>query len=290
MSKVKIHYPVTVFAFAMLVFTSNGVKAAAAGILVIISLILALFLRFLLKNITPAICRIVICGIGILTLNYVVFKIGFRYAGLRENNNLVLFHITGILLLSYILKEESTSIIQHIKNGKQDRKGIINSFYHALFAPSQAQLWGGPKNAVQESVIVYGFMTILGVFRETLSFGTIFTIPVFQVVFFTEQFQEFSLPLILIGIILAFIHYLLKLAKLNVSSWWVIISVLLVESPFFAGNEIGIKEVLVSFVFPLILFCSVRLQLKYALTSIYFQKLPIEMISLGLIYLITEKM
>lgn len=253
MNPVKNHYPVSAAALTMVIFTQTGIQAALGGILLIISFVFALIIKTVAVKNIPEVYGKGILGVSILSLNYAVFKMGFYWGGQTVDRGELVYNIIGVLILSYIFLDEGKFSLYTIK----------------------------------ECGILYIVLLVLGVIREVLSFGTVFSIKLFEGGYYlTDQYQKPAMGLILGGLAIGGINYLIKRKNNNIHTGWVIYPMILMQSSLVISGGWGDKELLITVILPLLLYYSVGLKLKYSLTPIYLQKLPVEMISLGLVYLV----
>ena len=135
----KLKYPAEAFALGMVLFSRNMEEAFAAGILVILAVVFAEFLKNLLEGAVPvwSLRLCVLIGTGAIAAS--AFLLGFSALGIRvDTGTWVMTAVIGLLA------------------GKAALFGELEGDYGSIF---------------YESGILWGFWILLGIVREFLSQG-----------------------------------------------------------------------------------------------------------------------
>ena len=138
----KLKYPAEAFALGIVLFSRNMEEAFGAGILVILAVVFAEFLKNLLEGAVPvwSLRLCVLIGTGAIAAS--AFLLGFSALGIRvDTGTWVMTAVIGLLA------------------GKAALFGELEGDYGSIF---------------YESGILWGFWILLGIVREFLSQGEIF--------------------------------------------------------------------------------------------------------------------
>ncbi|MDY4671092.1 MAG: hypothetical protein SO415_14055, partial [Oliverpabstia sp.] len=144
----KLKYPAEAFAFGILLFSAGMKESFAAGILVILSVVFAEFIKNLLEPMIPAWSLKAFTLISTAAVTSSVFLVGFSYLGEPlSTETWVMTFVLGILSAQFVLMNE---------------------------------LEGEYGDILWESGICWGFWVLLAVFREFAGSGKIFGNMIFD--------------------------------------------------------------------------------------------------------------
>ena len=251
----KLKYPAEAFAFGIVLFSAGMKEAFAAGILVLLTTVFAETLKNLLEDWVPQWSLYVCVSVGTVSLCASVFLLGFTALGIPVDN-------TGMWIMTCIL---GLFVVKHVLSGS------IDGEYGELF-------W--------ESAIAWGFWILLAVAREFFGEGTIFGNVIFQGEFQSKIFLDTMFGFLTAGMTLAFTNGVLKKKSHGTHSLLLVLPLAIFMRPFIMESFGAVLGQIWTIAVPVILFLSVKVTLKFARTSRAYKGLPVEMLSMGFIYMI----
>lgn len=251
----KLKYPAEAFAFGIVLFSAGMKEAFAAGILVLLTTVFAETLKNLLEDWVPQWSLYVCVSVGTASLCASVFLLGFTALGIPVDN-------TGMWIMTCIL---GLFVVKHVLSGS------IDGEYGELF-------W--------ESAIAWGFWILLAVAREFFGAGTIFGNVIFQGEFQSKIFLDTMFGFLTAGMTLAFTNGVLKKKSHGTHSLLLVLPLAIFMRPFAMESFGAVLGQIWTVAVPVILFLSVKVTLKFARTSRAYKGLPVEMLSMGFIYMI----
>ena len=250
----KLKYPAEAFALGIILFSAGKREAFAAGILVILAVVFAEFLKNLLETFLPGwslkLCVYVATG----SLCSSVFLVSFAVLGtLLDNGTWVMAFVIGLLAAHRSLS------------------GEIGAQYGELFL---------------ESAIAWGFWILLAIFREFAGSGAIFGNTLFTAGFQSKAFLEVTFAFLAAGLVLAFTNGILKKECKTINSLFVFVPAVLLFRPF-AMHILGETAGLIwTILVPIVMFLSVKVTLKFSSIGKAYRGLPADMLAAGFIYMI----
>lgn len=251
----KLKYPAEAFALGIVLFSRNMKEAFAGGILVLLAVVFAEFLKNLLENWIPvwSLRLCVLMGTGAVTAS--AFLLGFTALGITvDNGTWLMTAVIGLLA------------------GKTALFGNLEADYGNIF---------------YESGILWGFWILLGILREFLTQGTVFgNLLLEEVPFFSQSFQGTAFGFLAAGLVLAFANGVLKKKSSGTQSLFLVIPVILFARPFEMVTFGGIIAFIWTVGVSVLLYISVQKILRFSNPGPYFRGLPLEMLSMSFIYLI----
>ena len=251
----KLKYPAEAFAFGIVLFSAGMKEAFAAGILVLLTTVFAETLKNLLEDRVPQGSLYVCVSVGTASLCASVFLLGFTVLGIPVDN-------TGMWIMTCIL---GLFVVKHVLSG------AIDGEYGELF-------W--------ESAIAWGFWILLAVAREFFRAGPIFGNVIFQGEFQSKIFLDTMFGFLTAGMTLAFTNGVLKKNSHGTHSLLLVLPLAIFMRPFTMESFGAVLGQIWTIAVPVILFWSVKVTLKFARTSRAYKGLPVEMLSMGFIYMI----
>ena len=251
----KLKYPAEAFALGMVLFSRNMEEAFAAGILVILAVVFAEFLKNLLEGAVP-VCSLRLCvliGTGAIAAS--AFLLGFSALGIRvDTGTWVMTAVIGLLA------------------GKAALFGELEGDYGSIF---------------YESGILWGFWILLGIVREFLSQGEIFgNLLLENAPFFSQSFQSTAFGFLAAGLALAFTNGILKKRSSGTQSLLLVVPAVIFSRPFEMVTFGGVIAFIWTVGVSVLLFLSVARMIRFSSAGPRFRGLPLEMLSMSFIYLI----
>lgn len=250
----KVKYPAEAFALGLILFSGGMKEAFLSGILVILSVVLAEFLKNMLENAVPLwSLRLSVCiGAGAVCAS--AFYLGFAAVGTEISIQLwIMTFIIGLLAAKHVLMNR------------------LEADYDGIF-------W--------ESAFVWGLGILLAAAREFLTGGSIFGYTLYQASFQAKSFGSYIFGFLAAGMALAFTNGILKKKCTESQSWFLAIPMIVFARPFEMVSFGGIIGAAWTIGVSCILFFSVKKTLKFGRTGSAYRGLPAELLSLGFIYMI----
>lgn len=250
----KIKYPAEAFALAAVIFSTGMKTSFVAGILLILVAVFAEFLKNLLKPVIPdwSVKGCVLLGTASVCVG--AFTLGFSALSIPLG--------TGKGVLAFVL---GGFVARHVLTVD------LEADYGELFF---------------ESGIMWGIWVVLGGIREFFGAGEVFGYEIGNTVMQSEAFQEMFFGFLTAGTALAFTNGILKKKSVTPHRLFWVLSVLLLAEPFAVGSVEEIAGFIWSVLAPAVLFLSVKRTLRFSRTGTAFRGLPVEMLSMGFIYMI----
>jgi Na+-transporting NADH:ubiquinone oxidoreductase subunit NqrD len=253
----KARYPIEAFALAMVVFSQNMRNALITGILILFITTLGLVIDRIFGDKIPKWSRISCNIILMVALTYSIFQVvllailGFE----TQNTDYILHVFLGLLIAKYIIDVE----------GDPD--------YNRLFL---------------EGAGAYAVLLIISVIREFMSAGAVFGFKIAELSFKSNGFSNVIMGFLLTGIGLAILNRIFNISgNLAMSeSLLVIIPVVLAIQPFTVDSVSQSVSMIITIATALVLFYSVKKYLVFSRLSKDIKNLPVDMVSMGIIYMI----
>ncbi len=255
MNFTKIKYPIEAFALAMIVFTKTFQEALLSGIIILFITTLCLVIDdfFLIK--LPDWSRRTSITLLTTSLSYAVFALVFKeIMGIDLTiDHTIIYLSLGALIAIHILQEKD------------------DSDYNSLLL---------------ESSSAYGAMLIMGLLREFLALGQFNGVEIADLPFMSTAFQKIAIGLLFAGIAVAILNKIFGYYSMRLSSFYVLIPIILIEQPFLI-NSLGERfAVLLSILVTILLLISIKMHISFSWISKEWKGLPIGMVSMSFIYLI----
>lgn len=253
----KARYPMEAFALAMVVFSQNMRDALITGILIMFITTLGLVLDRLIGSKIPKWSR---------NSSIIILMVSVTHS---------LFQIVLIALLGYEL--QNVAYIYHIFLGILIAKHIID-------ADGQVDY----NRLLFEGAGAYAILLIISIIREFMTIGAIYGYEIADFSYKSYGFSNVTMGFLLAGIGIAILNRgFYKNAKIIRSeTLLVIIPVILVVQPFVIDSINSTVSMVVTIIIALLLFYSIRKYLVFSRISQEFLHMPIELLSIGMIYMI----
>ncbi len=250
----KLKYPAEAFALGIILFSAGMKEAFAAGILVILSVVFAEFLKGLLEKVLPkwslALCVCIATG----ALSSSALLLGFAALGSALDNG------TWLLTFFIGLLSAKTALLDEIQGD-----------YNEL-------LW--------ESALAWGFWILLAAVREFMGTGCIFGNLIYTASFQSKSFLDDTFSFLTAGMALAFTNGVLKKSCVGLNSLLVVIPAAIFVRPFTMDSFGQVIGIVWTILVPVILFLSVKKTLEFCRAGKAYRGLPVDLLSAGFIYMI----
>lgn len=250
----KIKYPAGAAALGMVLFSGTMTEAFAAGILVLAVLVFAEFLKNLLapRLVTWSLWACVLVASG------AVSACAFRWAW-------------------YALHWEMVPILW------------VMTFAVGLLAALQVLKWDMEADYGEmfgQTAVLWFFWILLAAIREFAAFGSVAGNHLADLDFMSSRFGDPIFGFITGGLALAFANGILKTAMPKGESLFIMVPAVIFAQPYVLESLPELAGLVVTIVVPLLLFWSVRHYLRLSQPGRAYRNLPVEMLSMGLIYMI----
>lgn len=249
----KMKYPIEAFALAIVVFSCHVQEAFLTGVLIIFLTILGMLIKDFLKNITPkwsTNCSVLLL---VLSIDHAIVNIILNGVLKMELNKTSIFiqFVIALLVVKHIVVDDAKDYDRH------------------LF----------------ESSVVYGFFVLLSFIREFISFGEIYGIKVMKLGFMTKGFQGVVFGLLFAGIVIAIVNGIFKYKADKNISLLIAIPIVIAEQPFLIRGIPEIYSIIISSLVTIVLLVSISETLQFSTIDKRWRNLPIELVSLSILYL-----
>lgn len=255
----KVRYPLEVFALAMVVFSQNMREALITGILIMLLTTLGLVLDSIFRNMIPKWSRNACIIILMVSLTYSIFQI--------------------VLITVLKLKVETTTYILHVF------LGILIS-KHIIYAEDDMDY----SRFLFEGAGAYAILLIISIIREFMATGAIYGFKIAESDYFSYGFSEAVMGFLLAGIGIAILNRIyykdLNVNAVNTDGLITILPVVLVIQPFIIDSISPTVSMVITIAIVLILYISIRRYLIFSRISREIKNLPVELVSVGIIYMI----
>mgnify|MGYP003375651581 CR=1 FL=1 len=248
----KLKYPAEAFALGIILFSAGMKEAFAAGVLLIVSVVFAEFLKNLLEKTVPAWSLHACTYLSTGTICSSAFLVSFAFLGnaLTTGTWLMTF-LAGLLCARHVLTD------------------TIDGEYGELFL---------------ESAFAWGFWILLAIIREFMG-NMIQDGLAFQ----SKAFLGNTFAFLTAGLVLAFTNGVLKKNCRGLNNLFVVIPAAILVRPFTIASLTGIWEyvgIAWTIIVPILLFLSVKQILKFSKVSNAYRGLPADLLATGFIYMI----
>lgn len=246
-------YPMEAFALAMVVFSLNMQEAMITGILLLLVTVLGMVLDHAFGRLLPVWSRNICLVVLNVAVTYSLFQIVFiKVLQTDLDIKTVFLHIViGILIAKHLIENETFDY----------------------------------NNLLYESAFAYGALILIGLLREFLSKGTIFTYELADFAFFTSGFQNVIVGFVFGAIAIAVINRVFDYEDVKTESLWVIIPTLIVYQPFSLNLPWESVGTVIAIIVSILLILSVRMYLTFSRIYREWKRLPIDLLSTGMIFL-----
>ncbi|NLL01142.1 MAG: hypothetical protein GX271_10845 [Clostridiales bacterium] len=253
----KARYPIEAFALAMVVFSQNMKDALISGILILLITTLGLVLDQLFSKDLPRWSRTSCIIILIVSITHSLFQIVLiAVLGYEITDNTYIYHIfLGILIAKHIIDAE----------GQRD--------YNRLLL---------------EGAGAYATLLIISIIREFMAEGAIHGFELLDFSYKSYGFSLVTIGFILSGMGIAILNRIFYKNRdlKRTESLLVIIPVIFLVQPFVIDSIDPTVSMVITIVITLVCFYSIRKYLVFSRLSKEIKNMPIELLSIGMIYMI----
>ena len=168
---------------------------------------------------------------------------------------------------------------------------VANSMSDQFAANTEAMKVGGRFSPDYNRIlwadsVAYGFLVLLSMVREFMSGGSMFQVELTEWSILSHAYGSPMLALILAGIMLAATNAALKTEFKKDAALWVCIPTILLETPFVLNHVPEWLGTIIGVLFMLILYYTFRKKIFHPAVSKYFRGIPVELVTLGMMYMI----
>lgn len=250
----KLIYPAEAFALGIVLFSAEMREAFAAGILVILAVVFAEFLKTILEKFIPRWSLMICVYLAAGAVCSSTFLVGFAALGtLLDPGTWMAAFVIGLLA------------------AHQSLHGEIDAQYGELFV---------------ESAVVWGFWILFAVFREFAGSGAVFGSTILTAEFQSKAFQETAFAFLAAGLTLALTNGIFRKERRSRLSLFIFIPAVLLFRPFEMRTFGEAAGLVWTILVPIVMFLSVKITLRFSRTTKAFCGLPADMLAAGFIYMI----
>ncbi|NLZ83076.1 MAG: hypothetical protein GX915_05375 [Clostridiales bacterium] len=248
------NYPMEGFALAMIVFTLNMQEAMLTGIILLLVTVLGMIVYQIFEKLLPSWSSKACTAIFIVAVNLSLQQIivNWYFHNNSDTERILLQLAVGALIAKHVLS--------------------IEDFYYGRL--------------LYEGALAYGGLILIGLFREFMALGSIFNFQIADYGFMTESFLNVIIGLLLTGVAIAILNHIFDYEVVGDEGFWVLLPVVLLYQPFVIEALPELLSAFIAIIATVIMMFSVRMFLTFSNISRYFKKLPIELLSTSIIYMI----
>ncbi len=244
-----VRYPIEAFGLAMVLFSTGMKEAMLAGIAVVFGHVL---MNVLFDNTGKNIRNVCIIVSGVLTAAVIVLLGIFADVEFTMWQRIAAA-VIGVLIAKHGLDTEEAP-----------------DFNEILLADA----------------LCYGAMVLVAIIREYISAGAVFTMALKHNTLISPELGRAMIALPAAGILLGIINRIVDSGNKKNAALWVCIPVILLEAPFVTDKAPAAVAVVIGMVITLAVYLASRTLLKFSDNRENMEGVPVEMVLLGLIYLV----
>ena len=250
----KLRYPAEAFALGIVLFSGNMREAFVSGVLVILAVVFAQVLKNFLKDCLPLWSLRACVAVATAAVCASAFALAFWQLGI-ERDGVFWFSaaVIGLLAARHVCMNE------------------LEADYGSL---------------CYESALVWGFWILFAIGREFFATGGICGYPLTELSYSAGSLQEPMFGFLAAGMALAFTNGILKKYQVTAESFWVVLPAILVTRPFTPARFGAAGGAVFAIVAALVMYISVRKMLVFSRPGKAYRKMPVELISMGFIYMV----
>ncbi|BCJ96698.1 hypothetical protein acsn021_42670 [Anaerocolumna cellulosilytica] len=268
----KLKYPIESFALLFVIASDTLRNSLVFGSLFLVLLLCGFVIRDFCEPINTPLIQKLILWISLPSLTYVLFNLVYFYI-LKEEltpQNILLLLITGGYMAMFYAA------------------GLKDTFLETVppeITETKDTLW----DVLKENLVAYSIFIAAGAVREFLSKGGLLGYTFIDSFFITNTFESLIAGFLFAGIGLSLVHYIInKGCTSRHNSLWVVLPVVLLYQPFTIENINEVISFLLSTTVSVLFIISVQKRLIFSCTSQGIKKIPIELVSMGFIYMILK--
>ena len=250
----KAKYPVEALALSMILFSTNMKEAFITGAIVLFAVTFAMFLNNLLIMRIPKWSGV--CCVALLTATVCSsgLRMGFYFLNMELSwRNYLLTWVIGILAAKHVLQDEGT-----------DSYGEL--FY--------------------EMAVGWAMFMLISLIREFVSFGSIAGNQLADMGFATESFQKEMFGYLAAGMGIAFTNGILKTSFDQSNAFAIAFTVAIAYPPITLKTYPQAAVVVAGVFVTIVCLYSIQKRIAFSDTGKAYAKIPVQMLSLGFLYMI----
>ena len=251
----KIKYPVEAFALAMVLCTLSIQTAASVGILIVFGTVTGMLVREILgeekrmQEVEMMSTFFAVFGPIYLTNRYV-----FGYTT-DTWQSLFAFAAIAILTAKYVWSADEDSV--------EDYSGVV-----------------------KQSIAAYAVMLVIAVFREALGYGTLLGYELPQIALISSGYTHTMFGFIFAGLGIAAVNRIFRMDVGSLESSLIVVPVEVLATPFVIQGIPEVLSTILAAFLVIIYVVSVKGRLIFSDVDNSFHAMPIELISVGIVYMI----
>lgn len=244
-----VRYPIEAFGLAMVLFSTGMKEAMLAGIAVVFGHVL---MNVLFDNTGKAaknVCEIVS---GVLTAAAIV----------------LMPMIAGVELTIW---QRAAAVVIGVLIAKHGMDAEGESDYNEILLAD---------------ALCYGAMVLVAIIREYIGTGAIYTITLKKNTLISADLGRAMIALAAAGILLGIVNKIVNSGSAKNAALWVCIPVIILAAPYVKGDALVSVPMIIGMVIVLAVYLASRTLLQFSDNKENMDGVPVEMVLLGLIYLI----
>lgn len=250
----KVKYPVEAFALTMILFSTNMKEAFVAGAIVLVAITLAMFLKNILVSKVPNWSLYASVLIGTAAVCASGFEFAFYSLGIEFSTSYwIMTFVIGLLAGNHAMKSD------------------LEADYDGVFF---------------QVAVAWGMLLLLTIVREILSFGSIAGYQVAELAIASKSLQKLMFGFLVAGMGIAFTNGILKitLARQEITAWICVLALCYPPMALRALPELVTAIIGAAVVG--ICFYSIKRRIAFSNAGKAFRRLPVELLSVGFLYMI----
>jgi hypothetical protein len=250
----KVKYPVEAFALAMVLCTLSVASAAAVGILIIFGTVAGMLARDILGE-EKRMQEVEMMTTFFAVFGPVYLVSAYVFGGADTWQGLFVFAALGILTAKFVW-----SVTEEVS---EDYSGVV-----------------------RQSAAAYLVMLGIALFREVLGSGTLlgYEIPAFALI--SSGYTHTMFGFIFAGFGIALVNRIFRMDVGSLESSLIVVPVAVLASPFTISGIPQVLSIVLAVFLVIIYVVSVKGRLVYSDVASAFHAMPIELIAVGIVYMI----
>lgn len=250
----KVKYPVEAFALTMILFSTNMKEAFVAGAIVLVAITLAMFLKNILAEKVPNWSLYACVLIGTASVCASGFEFAFYSLGSEFSARYwIMTFVIGLLAGNHAIKSD------------------LEADYDGVFF---------------QAAVVWGMLLLLTIAREFLAFGSIAEYQVAEWTILSKSLQKTMFGFITAGMGIAFTNGILKITldKQDITAWVCVLA--LCFPPMALRTFPEVVTAIVGAAAVGVGLYAIKNRIAFSNAGKAFRRLPVELLSVGFLYMI----
>ncbi|MBR5474168.1 MAG: hypothetical protein IKU83_02025 [Lachnospiraceae bacterium] len=250
----KTKYPVEAFALAMILCTLTVSKAATTGILLILGTVAGMLARVILGEEKR------MQEVELMTTFFAVFGVLYLV-------DLYVFGVTDTWQSIFAVAILAMMAAKHVWGMMEDECEDY-------------------KEVVKQSFVAYAVMLVIALFREALGAGTVlgYDLPEFSLI--SSGYTHTMFGFIFAGLGIAVVNWFFKMDAGDAEASLIIVPVAVLATPFAIDSIPNVLSIILAAFLVIIYLVSVKGRLIFSDVPNTFKGMPIELVAVGIVYMI----